>query len=176
MSALCASGTASDGVSHASRRGRSGLSRFVVLASLLAAAGFAAPASAAPPANDARTAAQNLGKLPALVSGTTVDATLEEDEPPSAAGVIKNSVWFSFSVSANRDLLVALDAAGDLDATVDLFVRERSQLLLISGQRTNRRGEWAGLRARRRRCAPRRRTATGGDGDAGSRRQRRPGR
>jgi hypothetical protein len=75
------------------------------------------------------------------VSGTTVDATLEQDEPFSPVGPIKNSVWFSFSVSSSRELLVALDAAGDMDAVVDLFVRERSQLMPVSGQRTNRRGE-----------------------------------
>jgi hypothetical protein len=141
MSAIRSTGTVSDGAFHAPRRGRSRLSRLVVLASLLTAAAFTAPASAAPPANDARAAPQDLGRLPAVVSATTVEATLEEDEPPSAAGQIKNSVWFSFSVAGDRDLLVALDAAGEMDAAVDLFVRERSQLMLISGQRTNRRGE-----------------------------------
>jgi hypothetical protein len=102
---------------------------------------FAAPAAAAPPPNDSRTAPQQLGRLPTLVSGTTVEATMEQDEPPAACGAIKNSVWFSFSVSSGRDLLVALDAAGDMDAVVDLFVRERSQLTPVDCQRTNRRGE-----------------------------------
>jgi hypothetical protein len=111
------------------------------LACAAALALFAASASAAPPANDSRTAPQDLDGLPALVSGTTVDATLEQDEPPSMAGSIKNSVWFSFSVASSRELLVALDAAGDMDAAVDLFVRERSQLMPLSAQRTNRRGE-----------------------------------
>jgi hypothetical protein len=102
---------------------------------------FAAPAAAAPPPNDARTSPQDLGRLPALVSGTTVDATMEADEPIPACGAIKNSVWFSFSVSSDRDLLVALDAGGDMDAVVDLFARERSQLTPVDCRRTNRRGE-----------------------------------
>ena len=40
----------------------------------------AAPALAAPPPNDARGAAQALGRLPASVRGTTVEATLETAE------------------------------------------------------------------------------------------------
>ncbi len=124
--------------------GREDLGRCVSLLALLFAVAFAvlaAPASAAPPPNDARTAAQAVGGLPVRVTGTTVDATLEPDEPVSACGPIKNSVWFSFSVSSTRELLVALDAAGDMDAAVELFVRERSQLTPLSCQRTNRRGE-----------------------------------
>jgi hypothetical protein len=113
----------------------------VALVCVAAVATPAAPASAAPPPNDSRTAPQELGRLPALVTGTTVDATLEQDEPFSGVGPIKNSVWFSFSVPSDRELLVALDAAGDMDAAVELFVRERSQLMSLSSQRTNRRGE-----------------------------------
>ena len=97
-------------------------------------------AFAAPPPNDARTAPQDLGALPALVRGTTAEATLEEDEPGSACGPIKNSVWFSFTAPSSRELLVALDAAGDLDATVEVFVRQRSQLTSLTCQLTDRRG------------------------------------
>jgi hypothetical protein len=78
---------------------------------------LAAPAAAAPPANDARTAAQPL-TLPALVRGTTVDATLDPDEPPPGCETIKGSVWYSFTAASSRELIVALDAAGDLDAEV----------------------------------------------------------
>jgi hypothetical protein len=88
-----------------------------------------------------RTAPQELGSLPAVVTGTTVEATMETDEPGSPGPAIKNSVWFSFTVSSDRELLVALDAAGDMDAVLDLFVRERSQLTPVDSQRTNRRGE-----------------------------------
>ena len=72
--------------------------------------------------------------------GTTAEATLEEDEPGSSCGPIKNSVWFSFTAPSSRELLVALDAAGDLDATVEVFSRQRSQLTPLTCQQTDRRG------------------------------------
>jgi hypothetical protein len=124
-------------------RGRDDSFRLAGLIALLFCAICAAPAPAyaVPPPNDARTAPQELGSLPAFVSGTTVDATLEPDEPVSTCGGIKNSVWYSFSVGSTREVLVALDAAGDMDAVVELFVRERSQLTSLSCLRTDRRGE-----------------------------------
>ena len=108
------------------------------LTSLLSLAGTAA---AAAPGNDARTAAQALGPLPAVVDGTAVDATAEADEPCSGCGPIKGSVWFSFRATQSRDLLIALDAAGDMDAVVELFARERSQLTNVACAVTNRRGQ-----------------------------------
>ena len=99
-----------------------------------------AAAHAAPPPGDARVAPQDLGPLPALVRSTTAEATLDEDEPGSTCAPIKNSVWFSFTAPTSRELLVALDAAGDMDAVVEVFVRERSQLTPVSCQRTDRRG------------------------------------
>lgn len=104
-------------------------------------AGLPESALAVAPPNDARTAPQELGTLPALVHGTTAEATLEDDEPGSACGPIKNSVWFSFTAPSSREMLVALDAAGDLDATLEVFTRQRSQLTSPTCQRTNRRGE-----------------------------------
>src|SRR5215207_8979422 len=104
-------------------------------------AGLPGSALAVAPPNDARTAPQELGPLPALARGTTAEATLEEDEPGSACGPIKNSVWFSFTAPSSRELLVALDAAGDLDATLEVFARQRSQLTSLTCQMTNRRGE-----------------------------------
>src|SRR3954462_14608136 len=94
------------------------------LAAVVVFAALAVPAYAAPPPNDARAAPQALS-LPATVPGTTVDATLDPDEPPAACAPIKGSVWYSFTAAADRDLLVALDAAGDMDAVVELFVRQR---------------------------------------------------
>jgi hypothetical protein len=96
---------------------------------------------AAPPPNDARSAPQALGALPAVVRGNLVGATLEADEPISACGPIKNSVWYAFRVGAARGVLTALDAAGDMDAIVEIFVRERSQLSPVACQTTNRRGQ-----------------------------------
>jgi hypothetical protein len=99
-------------------------------------------AAAAPPVNDARTAAQQLGPLPVTVRANTAEATVEADEPPSSCGpAIKNSVWYALRSGADRGLLAALDAAGDMDAAIEVFERQRSQLTPVACQRTNRRGE-----------------------------------
>jgi hypothetical protein len=98
-------------------------------------------AAAAPPSNDARAAAQDVGSLPALVRGTTVEATLEEDEPFRTCGETKGTVWYAFTATRSREVLLALDAAGDMDASVELFERSRSQLAPLACAVTNRRGE-----------------------------------
>ena len=41
---------------------------------------------------------------------------------------IKNSVWYSFTADADRGILAALDAGGEMDAIVEVFQRERSQV------------------------------------------------
>jgi hypothetical protein len=102
----------------------------------------AATAAAAPPPNDARAAAQAVGGLPATLRGTTVDATLDEDEPSSScSGPGKGSVWYGFTAGEAREILVALDADGDMDATVEVFSRQRSQVTSIGCRTTDRRGE-----------------------------------
>ena len=110
---------------------------------LVAAVGWAvlaaSPALAAPPPNDARGAAQPLGALPADVRGTTVESGLEADEP-AACAPMRASVWYAFDAGEERSIVVALDAEGDLDAVVDVFVRERSQITPVDCRRTNRRG------------------------------------
>lgn len=117
-------------------------SHLVTLLFALACVGLLPPAAAAaPPANDARAAAQDVPSLPALVRGTTVDATLEDDEPLPSCGETKGSVWYAFTAARSREVLLALDAAGDMDATVELFERSRSQLTSLTCSRTNRRGE-----------------------------------
>jgi hypothetical protein len=100
----------------------------------------AAPAFAAPPPNDTRAAAQSLAGLPASVRGTTVEATLEPTELASTCGTTKNSVWYGFTADTGRAILIALDADGDLDAVVDVFERQRSQVAPLDCRPTNRRG------------------------------------
>jgi hypothetical protein len=116
----------------------------LLLAAALPAALLAqgAPAAAAPPANDARAAAQPVGALAATLRGTTVDATLDEDEPFSGCGGPgKSSVWYALRSSEARAIIVALDAGGEMDATVDVFERRRSQLSPVDCQATDTRGE-----------------------------------
>jgi len=100
-------------------------------------------ALAAPPANDDRAAAQSLGDLPASVSGTTVDATKEATDPDSGCAPAKGSVWYRFSASADRRIIVNLAAAGDLDAVVDVYLRQRSQVRPLSCDATNAKGQAA---------------------------------
>ena len=112
--------------------------RFAVL--LVTAFGLLAPtAQAAPPPNDDRAQAQALG-VPATVRGTTVDATAEATEPFSCGGPPANTVWYALDAAAARDLVIELDAAGDLDAFVDVFRRDRSQLTPLACEQTDRRG------------------------------------
>jgi hypothetical protein len=109
----------------------------------LVALGLLVPAvaEAAPPANDNRASAQTLGSLPASVKGTTVDAGLEENEPFSCQGQTGGSVWYELPAgSAQRDLVLELDADGDMDAVVDVYRRDRSQVTAVTCGQTNRRG------------------------------------
>jgi hypothetical protein len=113
--------------------------RILALSLLLAAAALPAPALAAPPANDQRAAAQSLA-LPAGVSGTTRDSTLELDEP-SSCEPLKGSVWYTIQPAAGRQVVARLAASGDLDAVVDVFQRTRSQLTPVGCDVGNSRGQ-----------------------------------
>ena len=113
-----------------------------VVAALAVSLLSAGPAAAAPPANDTRASAQDVGTLPTTIRGTTVEATLEADDPaPSCSGALKGSVWYVFTPTKSRSVVLALDAAGDMDATVEVFTRTRSQLTGTACAVTDRRGE-----------------------------------
>jgi hypothetical protein len=84
------------------------------------------PAGAAAPQNDQRAAAAAL-QLPANVTGTLVEATKEPDEPVSC-GSPDESVWYQFTAPAGGRIVALLDAAGDLDAVIDIYRRARSTL------------------------------------------------
>ena len=113
--------------------------RIVAAAVLSISAVLPAPALAAPPANDQRAAAQPLA-LPAGVSGTTRDSTLEPDEPGSCAE-LRGSVWYAIQPGAGRRIVARLAASGDLDAVVDVFQRTRSQLTPVECDVGNKRGQ-----------------------------------
>src|SRR5688572_12257687 len=102
--------------------------RTILLAVAAALATLAAPAAAlaAPPANDERTAARTL-TLPAAVDGTTAESTLEPTEP-FGCQPLQGSVWYELQAPSDDRIVVRLSARGDLDATLDVFRRTRSQL------------------------------------------------
>ncbi len=114
---------------------------------LAVAAGLAAlapaAAAAAPPPNDLRVAATPL-TLPASVTGTTQDSTLEApfESQPSCAG-ISGSVWYAFTAPRDGSVVVRLNMDGDQDATVEVIRRVRSQLTPVACERTNDAGNAA---------------------------------
>lgn len=130
---------------------RQGLRRIIVVATgaaivvLLALRTVALAAAPPPPPNDDRANASNLGALPANVTGTTAGATVEANEPQPDCAQTGPSVWYEFTVGSappNR-LAVELDANGDLDAVVDVFIRQRSQNVGVSCEITDSKGEAA---------------------------------
>jgi hypothetical protein len=108
----------------------------------LATAG-AAIADPAPPSNDSRDSPVVLGPLPATASGTTVGATVSPIDPSSSCADEGGSVWYQLAVGSQAppSIAVQVEANGDLDAAVDVFVKQRSQNLPVTCQRTDKHGE-----------------------------------
>jgi hypothetical protein len=99
---------------------------------LTAAVLAAAPAQADAPSNDARDNAAKIGPLPALVVGKTAGSTRQDGEPASPCANIAGSVWYRLDARSNRRVVVRMQAAGDLDATIDVFERFRSQQTFLT--------------------------------------------
>jgi hypothetical protein len=103
--------------------------RMMVLIVVVALGAVTQARAASPPPNDNRNSAQPLHALPVAVTGTTVGATVETNEPPSGCARTAGSVWYaiSFGSSPPGEVGVRVQANGDLDAAVDVFQRQRSQ-------------------------------------------------
>jgi len=101
-----------------------------------------AAAAAAPP-NDSRDSATQLTTLPETIQGTTVGATVDPTDPGSQCAEEGGSVWYLISVGATapRKLAVQVEAEGQLDASVDVFVKQRSQTQPVTCERTDKHGE-----------------------------------
>jgi hypothetical protein len=117
---------------------------FIPLATAVAVAllTLAAPpvGSAAPPRNDDRGAAQPIRTLPASRVGTTVDATLEAADPKSSrCRGFETNVWYRIESAPDSRLAVRLDARGDLDAVLVVYVVART-LLEVECDQTDRTG------------------------------------
>jgi hypothetical protein len=108
----------------------------VIVAAVLCAA-FAPSALAQAPKNDLRSSPQVLS-LPSTVDGTTQGATFGTDDPTQCA--TGPSVWYAVDAPASRELVVRLQANGDLDATVDVFRVSRSQVFPEACRQTNDNG------------------------------------
>lgn len=113
--------------------------RYPTAVALAVLAFSAAPAAAAPPPNDQRAAASPI-TLGDTVGGTVRDATIDFTEPqPSCAGA-SATVYYRFTPPPSGSVVVTLDAGGDLDAAVTVFLRERSELTEIGCDRTDKEG------------------------------------
>ncbi|MEA2229690.1 MAG: hypothetical protein QOF04_3320 [Solirubrobacteraceae bacterium] len=109
---------------------------------VLALAGLPASAStaaAAPPPNDAQASPQAL-TLPADVTGTTAESTLQPAEPLGSCGPARGSVWYAFTAPRAERVVARLQAAGDLDAQVAVFLRQRSQTQPVDCDATDAEG------------------------------------
>jgi hypothetical protein len=105
------------------------------------AAGPPAPAPA--PANDNRANAQVLRALPVSVNGTTIGATSETpNEPPStcASGPLAGSVWYAITAPAAERIALQVAAGGKLDAVVDVYLSQRSQVQSVACDQTDPNG------------------------------------
>lgn len=135
--------------------------RLLAVATLLAGAFVAAPpagaatphAAATPapakpvvaPSNDNHDAARVVNKLPTTYTGTTIAATLEPNEIHSdcAPQPTNNSVWYSVTTPVAQRLAVSLAAGGKLDAALDVYLQQRSQLQPVACDVTDAHGDAA---------------------------------
>lgn len=96
-------------------------------------------AAAGPPPNDNRADAIRLG-LPASTTGTLLGATNESGKDRSACAESAASVWYRFRAPARGTVVVELDNAGDMDGSVDIVRQERSRLISVGCQATDKKG------------------------------------
>jgi hypothetical protein len=99
----------------------------------------AVPAFADPPNNDDRADARAVS-VPSTVDGTTREATTQPNDPGGDCAFPEGSVWYSLDPSSTQRVSVELTARGDLEAVIDVFRRDRSQLDGLDCDTTDRRG------------------------------------
>jgi hypothetical protein len=114
-----------------------GLAFLLVLGALVVTS---SAAWAAPPSNDDRGSALPV-RAPVTVQGTLVEATLEQTNDASACADTDGSVWYTFTAPPRGDVVVEVDAAGQMDGTVDLFKQVRSRLDLVTCDSGDSRGD-----------------------------------
>src|SRR4051794_31895441 len=115
------------------------LRSYLILVTLLLLA-LPASAFADPPSNDTRQNAQEL-QLGQRVNGTTVDATSDEDDTSGGCGPSNTpSVWYRVDGPRDGRAIVQLHANGDLDVTVDVYERIRSENNSLSCDNSDRNG------------------------------------
>ena len=92
-----------------------------------------------PPANDTRSQAKKVGKLPATVKGSTLGAT-SDDNDPDGCRLSWGTVWYSLSPGNAGRLIVKLQAQRSLDASMAVLRRVRSETSLVGCKSTDGKG------------------------------------
>jgi hypothetical protein len=107
-----------------------------LLIAVSAAFAMTPSAWAAAPSNDNRVDAM-LVDPPQSLAGTLVEATLEPTNDTSSCGSTDGSVWYHFIAPPRGEIVIQLDAGGQMDATVDLFKSVRSKLGFVDCSATD---------------------------------------
>jgi hypothetical protein len=92
-----------------------------------------------PPPNDSRKEAQAVGKLPATLKGTTIGATVD-DEDPEGCGLSGGTVWYALKPAQAKRIVLTLHAAGSFDASLSVASRIRSDIEEVGCARTDQKG------------------------------------
>lgn len=101
------------------------ISRWVLFMGLLTGVGLPGWAVAAPPANDAFSSSEEISGIPTTVSGSNVDATLEDNEPRPDDWEVEDdigfaSVWYHWTPAASG--MVQIDTFGsDFDTMLAVW-------------------------------------------------------
>ena len=92
-----------------------------------------------PPGNDSQRNAEPLKGLPATVKSTTLGATTDTADPKGCA-LAGGTVWYSVVPGNAARIVVRLKAQGDLDASVVIRERIRSQVDDVACAKTDKKG------------------------------------
>ncbi len=92
-----------------------------------------------PPSNDTRSQATRVATPPATIRGTTLGATWDENDP-DACGLSGGTVWYRLSTGGAERLILTLKAQGDLDASMAVLRRVRSETDVVGCKPTNSKG------------------------------------
>src|SRR4051794_3972378 len=85
----------------------------------------ASPVVADAPPDVSRASA--IPPLPARINGTLEQTARAAAEPPSPCGDAADAVWYRFDPGVSRRVVARLVAGGDLEATFDVFLQQRSE-------------------------------------------------
>lgn len=100
-----------------------------LLTALVVVGVLASPARAAPPPNDDRANPVLLPTFPAVVHGTTVDATVERLDPQvSRCGRVDATVWYRIDSAPDGTIVVAVQASSPLAPVLHIYRRNASNI------------------------------------------------